>query len=415
MDIVSDLKNPFGIVNNKLVHIKDIEKGTEVYCPICKDRLIVRQGEQMVKHLSHKNNTGIGCSGESVIHKLIKEYLYQELKSLKIQEHKIDVIEGKFKLSEDEELDIKDKYLEYRDLSPQYIPDVFVILEGNYRIGLEICYKNPKDVSHLQELLPNLPIDIVLEIQVNEDDLSDLNLNELMNRATVIYNRLSGGFTKAHDKIVEIVNKYNTVVGFNDMNKLEQYEKLKKLYEDKSKYKNKLEVIKTELKNSNTIIENKTKEIQRLRNNNHYYKEFSKCRKAIRELYKTVLPEYIGYKVNATADECVEAISIIVNTWNTANDKIKLLKDGIDYIHEQLNLNLNLGLDSITDSRNFYRFSKYVEGIELFKKALKDSEHVKILNELIDENRMLKNYSDKYLEAKLKTIDLQREIDEYKS
>lgn len=381
MSIVSDLKNPFGIVDNKLVHIKDIEKGTEIYCPICKDRLIVRQGEQMVKHLSHKNNTDTGCSGESVIHKLTKEYLYQELKSLKIQEHKIDVIKGKFKLSEAEELDIKYKYLEYRDLSPQYIPDVFVILEGNYRIGLEVCYKNPKDISYLQELLPNLPIDIVLQIQVNEEDLVDLNLNELISRANVIYNRLLGGFTKAHDKMIGIVSIYNEIINSKKNNKpLEVLEKIK--------LKNELTKVRKETKELEEILDLKNKEINRLRNNNGYYREFSNCRKSIRELYKVIYKDK-GLSLSADAKLCGEAIIEIGKEYDILNKKITILADGIWNINKILNNNKNSYMlkEYICNPKYSNRFNKIEDGIEKIVRDIKDNSHQEIIRKYEKENK----------------------------
>jgi len=144
----------------------------------------------MIKHLSHKNDAGEGCHGESVIHKLTKEYLYEELQSLQVNEHKIEVVKGKFKLSDTEDLPIKHKFLEYRGLSPKYRPDIFVVLEGNYNICLEVCYKNPKNQEDLDELLPTLPIDMVIEIPVYEEDLIEFNIADIMGRTMTVYNKI---------------------------------------------------------------------------------------------------------------------------------------------------------------------------------------------------------------------------------
>lgn len=201
---MSNLKNPFGLVNGELKHIKNIEKGAEVLCPECGERLIVKDGEFNVKHLAHKLNNDEECSTESVIHKYIKIYLYKELKQMKVLNTRVVATGTKFMLSDSELINIRDREIEYRGLGKNYIPDIFFRLDDNSRIALEICYRSPKDKRHLQKILPTLSIDQVYELNVYEGDLIDLDIDLLINRAKLIYNKIEKAFEATKVKVLNI-------------------------------------------------------------------------------------------------------------------------------------------------------------------------------------------------------------------
>lgn len=199
-----NLKNPFALVDGVLTHVKDITKDMGIICPECGERLILKEGQKTVKHLAHRGDNN--CSGESVIHKYTKEYIYNNLNCITLSEHKVMMIDNKFKLANAEELGVKEKYLEHR-LSPEYIPDIYLVLEGNYRVAVEICYKNAKDVEHLEEVLPSLPVDLVLEIKVDAEDIININMEKLLQKAYYVYNPQKTQYEAGRDKIDKIVKE----------------------------------------------------------------------------------------------------------------------------------------------------------------------------------------------------------------
>ena len=83
---MNELKNPFAIIEGKLTHVKDINKGQTLICPLCEKELILKDGKVMVKHLAHKSDTK--CGGESEIHKLVKQYIYENIESVNVNERK---------------------------------------------------------------------------------------------------------------------------------------------------------------------------------------------------------------------------------------------------------------------------------------------------------------------------------------
>ncbi|MCC0650535.1 competence protein CoiA family protein [Clostridioides difficile] len=213
---MSDFKNPFGLINGKLTHVKYITKHEEIYCPECHDRLIVREGDVTRKHLAHKINTNNLCANESIVHKYTKMYIYENLKIFKIFNDKIVIENGKFKLSEHKLVHIKNIEAEYRGLNSEYIPDLFLELDDNSKIAIEICYKNPKNSGHLEEILWNSPISQVYEINVLEKDLIDFNLEDIINRAVLIYNKIGREFEAARTKIINVYNKNNQLEDYTN-------------------------------------------------------------------------------------------------------------------------------------------------------------------------------------------------------
>lgn len=214
---MSNFKNPFGLKNGELVHIKDIYKGDEIYCPECGDRLIVREGAVTRKHLAHKFNTNNNCSSESIIHKYTKIYLSDTLEKIKIFNDRIIVSDGKFKLSESQFVSIKNIEVEYSGLSNEYIPDLFLKLENNEEVAIEICYKNPKDKSYLQEILPKLNINQVYEIIVTEEDLVNFDMELILDRAELVYNQIGNEFDVAKNKMMYIYYRNESLEKYSKM------------------------------------------------------------------------------------------------------------------------------------------------------------------------------------------------------
>lgn len=185
-----NIRNPFGIVEGKLKHIKDINKGDKIICPICNENLVLKYGKERVKHLSHANNEV--CGGESDIHRLIKEYIYENIKNIDLNKHKID---KNFCLChESERLYVKKKAIECRGISNKYIPDIMLKTEGNFNIAIEICYKNKKDRAELIDILENTIVDQVYEIDVKDKDIESMDIKDLMERKKLIYGKLERSY-----------------------------------------------------------------------------------------------------------------------------------------------------------------------------------------------------------------------------
>ncbi|WP_438651895.1 competence protein CoiA family protein, partial [Romboutsia sp.] len=50
-------------MNSRLKHVKNINKGVnDIICPECGEKLILKDGRFMIKHLAHKLNNGDDCS-----------------------------------------------------------------------------------------------------------------------------------------------------------------------------------------------------------------------------------------------------------------------------------------------------------------------------------------------------------------
>lgn len=230
------LKNPYGEILGKLIHIKDIEKGDNVICPLCKEKLIVKDGEKNQKHLSHIGD--IDCFGESKIHELTKQYIYENIKAFRIEKYKLEFKYGSLEIVGDYKFNVIDKFMEYR-FYEGYIPDIFLILDGNFKVAIEIYYSNKKKKDILKEKLENMNIDQVYEIKIKNEDIEDFNLEKILSKAKLIYNRIEEDYNKYFlSKKEELTNlsfkNINLESKINDLN-MEKRALLKEIESLKSK------------------------------------------------------------------------------------------------------------------------------------------------------------------------------------
>jgi hypothetical protein len=72
-----DLKLPYGLKQNELVTIDDVDSGLkcDCICPSCKQRLIARKGEIKEHHFAHYKVSDCEKAVETVTHKLSKEFI----------------------------------------------------------------------------------------------------------------------------------------------------------------------------------------------------------------------------------------------------------------------------------------------------------------------------------------------------
>lgn len=62
----------------KIIYIDNAVKGTNYYCPNCKEKFTFRKGEVRQQHFSHSNTSS--CTGEGYLHKTFKKLLVEFLK-----------------------------------------------------------------------------------------------------------------------------------------------------------------------------------------------------------------------------------------------------------------------------------------------------------------------------------------------
>jgi len=72
-----DLKLPFGLKNNQLVHISEVERGIkcECSCPACGHPLVARKGNVRIDHFSHYKQSECEHGHETAIHLAAKELI----------------------------------------------------------------------------------------------------------------------------------------------------------------------------------------------------------------------------------------------------------------------------------------------------------------------------------------------------
>lgn len=72
-----ELKLPYGLKDNELVTIDDVDSGLKCncVCPHCKQRLIARKGEVKEHHFAHYKVSDCGKAVETVTHRLSKDFI----------------------------------------------------------------------------------------------------------------------------------------------------------------------------------------------------------------------------------------------------------------------------------------------------------------------------------------------------
>jgi|MTBAKSStandDraft_1061840.scaffolds.fasta_scaffold30671_1 hypothetical protein len=82
---------PYGLKNNSLVHISDVESGLKCgcVCPVCNDNLVARKGTKKRHYFAH--HSGSTCNKESLLHYLGKKLLFDRIDYLLFHGEKLDL------------------------------------------------------------------------------------------------------------------------------------------------------------------------------------------------------------------------------------------------------------------------------------------------------------------------------------
>ncbi len=239
---MNELKNPFAIIEGKLTHVKDINKCQTLICPLCGKELILKDGKVMIKHLAHKSDTK--CGGESEIHKLVKQYIYENVESVNVNNHKIDLNYNNLALCGEEKLKVIGRKIEY-SVTNKYRPDLLFKLEGNYYVAYEICYKNKKDKDKLKDILSNCSLNQVYEIEITLEDIENMDLDLILSKSKLIYNKLEyclDLFKESEAK--KITKNLNNILSKNKVDETVEVLRLKR----------KIDQLERDIDNKNTKI-----------------------------------------------------------------------------------------------------------------------------------------------------------------
>lgn len=184
--------------NSNTIHYTKIERGGKYFCIDCGAELICRDGNNNIKHLSHKNSANCGGTGESILHKYWKENLINVGDTIELKNNR-EVIEAK----------CIDRRVEFRFNTSYglYIPDLIIKTDQKkYQfIIFEICYKNPKTIEDYIEKWIELDY---LVYEVNIEGLSKDMDNKYINNLELLYSNVKLLYSKSNKKEIleDIVN-----------------------------------------------------------------------------------------------------------------------------------------------------------------------------------------------------------------
>ena len=153
----------YGLLDDKLVHIDDVEKGLacNCRCPHCKGQLIAKKGSNNVKHFAHYKLTDCNHGTETALHLMAKSIVEQTRKIFVPYLPKTE-----YDFSNNGEIWVFDKAILEKQLSNNIRGDV-VLYTGERYLNVEIKVTHAVDRQKYIELF-NLGIATI------EVDLSDM-------------------------------------------------------------------------------------------------------------------------------------------------------------------------------------------------------------------------------------------------
>jgi hypothetical protein len=162
------IKNPFGIMNGKLVHISEVVSGLNCNfnCPYCNAILIAKKGDEKIHHFAHHNAEECKYGLESSLH-LVGKKIIAEKGFLKIPPVKVTFDSRKKDILISEAKYIKVDRVEIEKRLNNIIPDL-VIYVRDVPLIIEI------NVTHKvnKEKLEKIKAMNISAIEVNLDKIS---------------------------------------------------------------------------------------------------------------------------------------------------------------------------------------------------------------------------------------------------
>lgn len=190
-----NLKNPFGWLHGKLVHVSEVDTGIQCgcICPSCKSPLIAKKGDRKIHHFAHSNKTNKCIHHyETDLHKWAKEQIMKE-SFLMVPGHKFLDDEGSIKekspyIIEFSRVDLEKSHKNIR-------PDLTCYTESGDMIFVEIFVSHKVGERKAKRIAKKRIATIEIDFS-NIDD--NFDINELKNllfasgvQSTWIYNKES--------------------------------------------------------------------------------------------------------------------------------------------------------------------------------------------------------------------------------
>lgn len=159
-------KLKYGLLDEKLIHIKDVEKGLacNCICPHCKTQLVAKKGSKNTNHFAHYNLADCNHGTETALHLMAKEIIFQTCKVFVPH-----IPNNEYDFSPSGRLVVFDKAVLEKQLSDDVRGDV-VLYSGERCLNVEI------KVTHEVDLEKNIEL-FNLGIPTIEIDFSDLKTN----------------------------------------------------------------------------------------------------------------------------------------------------------------------------------------------------------------------------------------------
>ena len=149
-----EIKLPYGLKNNILVSIDEVESGLSCncICPACKKQLIARKGEVKIHHFAHYKSTDCQGGLETALHKLCKEIIAN---SKTFITPIVYYPNTDYEIFEETEIPIDKVTLEKK--LGGIIPDIVIESKGK-KLLVEIVVSNPIDWQKTEKIKSkNLP------------------------------------------------------------------------------------------------------------------------------------------------------------------------------------------------------------------------------------------------------------------
>ena len=167
----------YGLRDDKLVHIDDVEKGLacNCVCPHCKAKLVAKKGTHNVKHFAHYELVDCNHGTETALHLMAKNIISQTRKVFVPY-----IPKSEYDLSNHGKIVLFEKAILEKQLSNNIRGDI-VLYSGNTFLNVEIKVTHKIDAKKAIELF-NLDIPT---IELDLTDIKDNFTEELVEQLTL--------------------------------------------------------------------------------------------------------------------------------------------------------------------------------------------------------------------------------------
>ena len=199
--VIADLKLPFGLKGEKLVHISQVDSGLkcDCVCPACSHPLVARKGNIVVHHFAHYNGAECEHATETALHIAAKDILNKHRKM------KLPPAYLEFRSYKKPWVIYDEMYINFDDVKIEnkfkdVIPDVIVYIKGQPLI-IEVAVTHKTNEEKLNRIKQEgiSVLEIVLEQYNRNFSFSELE-DDIINHARSkrwLYNRKCENVKKA--------------------------------------------------------------------------------------------------------------------------------------------------------------------------------------------------------------------------